>query len=145
MSNTALPTFLAQSGLFRSLIDQSPLMVLVFDPAGGCAFSSRARLAFGGRTPEQDQEWGWVETVHPEDKAFVSASVLDAIADRKPFTVEHRVFRGDGALRWISSQGVAWFSPGGEYQGHVAIAVDITDQRPSGAGGLEEPRFLRRL
>ncbi|HEX7797700.1 MAG TPA: PAS domain-containing protein [Vicinamibacterales bacterium] len=145
MSDTSLPAFLAQNGLFRSLIDQSALMVLVFDSSGGCLFSSRARLAFAGRTPEQDQEWGWVETVHPEDKAFVSAGVLDAIADRKPFTLEHRVWRGDGALRWMSTQGVPWFSPNTDYLGHVALCIDITDQRQVDAEGLEEPRFLRRL
>lgn len=145
MSDTGFPAFLAQNGLFRSLIDQSPLMVLILDPRGGCLFSSRARLAFTGRTMEQDQEWGWVETVHPEDKAFVSAGVLDAIADQKPFALEHRVFRGDAALRWVSSQGAPWFSPGGEYLGHVAVAVDITDQRQVDVRSLQEPRFLRRL
>jgi PAS domain S-box-containing protein len=145
MSDTALPAFMAQNGLFRSLIDQSPLMVLVFDSTGGCQFSSRARLTFTGRTSEQDQEWGWVETVHPEDKAFVSAGVLDAIADRKPFALEHRVWRGDGALRWMSTQGVPWFSPNADYLGHVALCIDITDQRQVDAGDLDEPRFLRRL
>src|SRR5215467_28274 len=138
MSDTDLPAVLAQNSLFRSLIDQSPLMVLVFDSIGGCLFSSRARLAFTGRTMEQDQEWGWVETVHPEDKAFVSAGVLDAIADQKPFALEHRVFRGDAALRWVSSQGAPWFSPGGEYLGHVAVAVDITDRRQVDVRSLEE-------
>jgi PAS domain S-box-containing protein len=86
-----------------------------------------------------------VETVHPEDKAFVSAAVLDAIADRRPFALEHRVWRGDGVLRWMSSQGVPWFSPTGDFLGHVAISIDITDQRQVDAETLEEPRFLRRL
>lgn len=145
MSDTRLLALLAQNGLFPSLIDQSPLMVVVLDPTGGCVYSSRGRLTFSGRTLEQDQEWGWVETLHPEDKAFVSAGVLDAISDRKPFTLEHRVFRGDGALRCMSGEGLPWFSTDGEYLGHVVIFVDITNQREVDVANLEEPRFLRRL
>ncbi len=145
MSDPAALDLLAQNGLFRSLIDQSPLMVLVFDASGGCLFSSRARLAFSGRTMAQEQGWGWVETVHPEDTSSISAAVLDAITSRKPFVLEHRVFRADGALRWISTQGIPWSAPSHEYLGHLAISVDVTDQRQADGGERVEPRALRRL
>jgi PAS domain S-box-containing protein len=145
MSDPAALDLLAPNGLFRTLIDQSPLMVLVFDAGGGCLFSSRARLAFSGRTMVQEQGWGWVETVHPEDTSSISAAVLDAITGRKPFVLEHRVFRADGALRWISTQGVPWSGPSHGYLGHVAISVDITDQRQVDGGERVEPQALRRL
>src|SRR5262245_50795959 len=145
MTDTALQAFLAEHALFQSLVDQSPLMLVVFDTDGGCLYSSRARLVFRGRTLEQERGSGWLESVYPDDQSAISACIRESVADRKPFAVEHRVFRADGVLRWISSQGLPWFSPDREYLGHVAIWVDITDQRQVDAGSREEPRALRRL
>jgi two-component system, NarL family, sensor histidine kinase UhpB len=146
MTDPALQAFLAENGLFQSLIDQSSLMVIVFDREGECVFSSRARLAFRGRTIEQDRGWGWLETVHPDDKSSVTAGVLEAIQHRSPFAIEHRAFRADGVCRRISSQGLPWFTPANKYLGHVALSVDITDQRDvDAAAPSDEPRALRRL
>src|SRR5262245_940386 len=145
MPDTALLDFLAQNGLFRSLIDQSPLMLIVYDPEGGCVFSSRAILAFRGRTMEQEQGWGWLETAHPDDKSTIASGVLDAIAQHKPFAFEYRVFRADGVCRCLSSQGLPWFTPDQVYLGHVAILIDVTDQRPVEVASREEPRALRRM
>jgi two-component system, NarL family, sensor histidine kinase UhpB len=146
MTDPALLAFLAQNGLFQSLIDQSPLMVSVLDADGACVFSSRARLTFRGRTMDQDRGWGWLDTVHPDDRDGLTAGIRDAVQHRRAFSLEHRVFRADGVCRWISKQGLPWSTPANEYIGHVAISVDITDQREvDAAAPSDEPRALRRL
>lgn len=145
MSAPALLEFLAQNDLFQRLIDQSPLMVLVLDAEGACVFSSRARLAFRGRTMDQERGRGWAETIHPDDRSSASIDVAAAIKSRRPFSLQHRVFRADGACRLISSQGLPWFTPDHVYLGHVAVSVDITDHGRGDDVVLEEPRWLRQL
>src|SRR5262245_3720289 len=134
MADLSLSSFLAETGLFRSLIDQSALMVMVLNNDGQCLFSSRAGLAFRGRTMEQELGLGWMDSLHPEDRFTASNGVLDAGREHRPFSLEHRVLRADGVYRWISSQGLPWFTPDAAYVGHVAVSVDITDRRPADAG-----------
>jgi PAS domain S-box-containing protein len=145
MTDAPFSAFLSQTGLFQGLIDQTPLMVLVLDQVGHCVFSSRAGLAFRGRTMEQEQGLGWMDSLHPDDRSSVSAAVHDGAWKQRPFSLKHRVLRADGVYRWISSQGLPWFTPEQIYVGHAAISVDITDQQPLDAGSPEEPRALRRL
>src|SRR6476619_142626 len=145
MSDAPFSAFLTQTGLFQSLIDQTPLMVLVLDQVGRRVFSSRAGLAFRGQTTEQELGLGWMESLHPDDRSPVSVAVRDAARKHIPFSLRHRVLRADGVYRWISSQGLPWFTPDQMYVGHAAISVDITDQQPLDAGSPEEPRALRRL
>ena len=145
MSEAPLSAVLTETGLFQSLIDQSPLMVLVLDQVGECVFSSRAGLAFRGRTIDQEQGLGWMDSLHPEDRPSVSAAVREAARKQRPFSLKHRVLRADGVYRWISTQGLPWFTPGQAYLGHAAISADITDQQPLDAGARVEPRALLRL
>jgi|KBSSwiStaDraftv2_1062776.scaffolds.fasta_scaffold21427_4 PAS domain S-box-containing protein len=145
MADPALLEVLAHHSLFRALVDQSPLMLLVLDDEGGCIYSSRARLVFRGRTLEQERGTGWTDTIHPSDRKTVVAEIMDAVAARRPFAVKHRAFRADGACRWISSQGLPWFTPEHVYVGHVTITADITDHGHLDVISREEPRALRRL
>src|SRR4029078_574155 len=145
MSEAPLSAVLTETGLFQSLIDQSPLMVLVLDQVGECVFSSRAGLAFRGRTIDQEQGRGWMDSLHPEDRPSVSAAVREAARKQRPFSLKHRVLRADGGYRWLCPQGLPWFTPGQTYLGHAAISADITDQETLDAGSPEEPRSLRWL
>src|SRR5690348_2517683 len=145
MSDHAFRDVLAQNGLFRGLLDQSPLMVLVLDKDGACVFSSRSRLVFAGRTFNQDQGIGWTDTIHPDDRVAVHADILDSITRQRPFALVYRTFRADGATRWVSGQGLPWFTADHTYLGSMSIIVDITDQKRFDDGTREEPRQLRRL
>ena len=145
MSGPPLSAFLAETSLFRSLIDQSPLMVMVLDNDAQCLFSSRAGLVFRGRTMDQEQGLGWMESLHPDDRFSASEAVLDAGREHRPFSLEHRILRADGVYRWIASQGLPWFTPDAAFLGHVAVSVDVTDRRPVDAGARVEPRALLRL
>ena len=145
MADPAVLEILARNGLLRSLIDQSPLMLLVLDPDGHCVFSSRAQLAFRGGTLDEERGRGWIDTIHPDDRTVVSAKVLEAIAGQKPFVSEYRIFRADGVCRQISLQGLPWFAPNDTYLGHIAVSTDVTHHTHGDDPGSEEPRWLRRL
>jgi len=70
----------------------------------------------------------WLDLVHPEDRGAVSAAVDAARTGGKSYTIEHRVVRPDGAIRWLRSVGY-WHRDEPQGQRMIGYAIDITEQR----------------
>ncbi|MGD8419982.1 MAG: diguanylate cyclase [Gammaproteobacteria bacterium] len=70
-----------------------------------------------------------VEDLHPEDYD----RVLEAYARHKEegddLNIEYRIYRSDGAIRWIREQGTAVRGPGGEPRQSIGVIQDITEQK----------------
>jgi PAS domain S-box-containing protein len=67
--------------------------------------------------------------IHPGDRARVQAAIDDAIARRAEFTLEFRILRPDGSVRWLRDRGRIV----GDGDGTPAVAtgavMDVTEQR----------------
>jgi PAS domain S-box-containing protein len=67
--------------------------------------------------------------IHPDDRARVQAAIDDAIARRAEFTLEFRILRPDGSIRWLRDRGRIV----GDGDGTPAVAtgavMDVTEQR----------------
>jgi PAS domain S-box-containing protein len=110
---------------FRILADTAPVMVWMSDPTGGVDYFSRSWLEFTGRPPEQEFGQGWLEGVHPDDRARVQQLDAEATAERQPLQLEYRLRRHDGQYRWVIDLGVPRFAPEGEFLGFIGSALDI--------------------
>lgn len=67
--------------------------------------------------------------VHRDDRERVSQAVTDARVNHKPYEVEFRVVRQDGAVRWVSATGSFYYSQTGKPERMLGMAVDITERR----------------
>jgi PAS domain S-box-containing protein len=67
--------------------------------------------------------------VHPEDRQQVSQAVADARKSHAPYAAEFRVVWPDGTLRWVSAKGEFEYSPKGEPERMLGMAVDITERK----------------
>jgi two-component sensor histidine kinase/GAF domain-containing protein len=65
----------------------------------------------------------------PEDVPLVLEAVQEAVAEKKPFQLEHRVRRVDGSEGWIFSRAVPVFGPDGEIVEWFGAASDITARK----------------
>ena len=75
---------------------------------------------------------GWLETyIHPDDRVFVMNAIRNAIRDKSPFELEHRIQRVDGSLGWTFSRAVPLFSQEGEIVEWFGAASDITARKQS--------------
>jgi PAS domain S-box-containing protein len=70
----------------------------------------------------------YLETIHPEDRGFVNATVNRAREERRPYAFEHRVQRPDGSVRIVSGRGRV-IVEGGEPVKMLGTAQDVTEQR----------------
>ncbi|WP_426061488.1 PAS domain-containing protein [Hymenobacter sp. B1770] len=113
---------------FRTMADAAPNQVWAVNPDSTIRYINRAFLDFVGlRTEQEYAATGWGPYLHPEELAQTQQALSQAIAERRPFVLEHRMRRHDGQYRWLLSQGAPSFLAGGELYGYVGSAIDITD------------------
>ncbi|HEX7237069.1 MAG TPA: PAS domain-containing protein [Gammaproteobacteria bacterium] len=115
-----------------------------WDPETGEAqWDARLRTLFGLGHDEPATRDALLEHVHPADRTRVERAVLDATSPggTRRYTVEFRVVRDDGDIRWISSAGFGVFD-GDRLVRLVGTARDVTERRRVEAALREsEQRF----
>ena len=67
--------------------------------------------------------------IHAADRPAVKAAIDDAIARRAEFTLEFRIVRPDGALRWLRDRGRIVVDDQGVPEFATGAVMDITDRR----------------
>ncbi|MFN8590554.1 MAG: ATP-binding protein [Thermomicrobiales bacterium] len=127
---------------FRTMADETPVIIWATDAAGSIEFVNRAYAAFFGASEEEIRGPNWQVLLHPDDADAYLDAFLTALRDGKPFHAEARVRRADGTWRWIESFGGPRFGPSGEPIGMVGSSPDITDRKVNEA---ERITFLDAL
>jgi PAS domain S-box-containing protein len=70
----------------------------------------------------------FASVIHPADREQVARSVADGVAAHRPFTLEYRIVRRDGQVRWVLERGQA--QQAGDGRGWLDGAIfDVTAQR----------------
>jgi two-component system, cell cycle sensor histidine kinase and response regulator CckA len=109
--------------------DAVPAMIWTTGPDGQTDFTNTQRLAFTGRPADQEAGWGWIEPVHPDDRAAVREARRLAVNERRDFTLEYRLRRADGEYRWVEDTAVPRPAAAGSFAGLVGVTLDVTDRR----------------
>ncbi|MEW6753786.1 MAG: chemotaxis protein CheB [Candidatus Latescibacterota bacterium] len=89
--------------------------------------------AFTGQTEEETQGWGWMEALHPDDRAQTAALWCAAVATRSPYRTEYRIRRADGEYRDFAVRGVPVAEPEGTIREWVGSCTDITERKRADA------------
>ena len=67
--------------------------------------------------------------VHPEDREPVERAVRETSRSSEDNSVDYRILRPDGAIRWFTSRGRAYFSSSGVPERLMGVTVDITERK----------------
>ncbi len=114
---------------FRSLADTAPVLIWLADTRNRGTYFNRPWLEFTGRTLDEELGYGWVESIHPDDRDRAASFCQSAFDRRQEFRMEFRLRRGDGEYRWVLDHGVPRRDARGEFLGYVGSCIDITDRR----------------
>ncbi|NRP74904.1 putative signaling protein [Ensifer psoraleae] len=125
----ALEALKESEARFRAIADDAPVMIWVTDENGSDDYHSRLWLETTGQTAEEAAGKGWLNAIHPDDRATVERAFLEAFNRRKPIRMEYRLKRADGGSAWISDIGQPRFAADGKFLGFVGIALDSTERR----------------
>jgi PAS domain S-box-containing protein len=104
-------------------------MIWMSGPDAMCTFFSRAWLEFRGRDLAQEAGNGWLEGIHPDDRAYCIETYLSSFTSRQAFRMQYRLQRAGGDYRWIEDTGAPRFEEDGVFAGFVGSAIDIHDRK----------------
>jgi PAS domain S-box-containing protein len=122
---------------FRLLADSAPLMVWMSGPDSGRTYFNRGWLDITGRLLTEELGEGWTASVHPGEREAIRESVREALAERRPFTIDYRLRRWDGEYRWVLDHGLPRVSDDGRFAGYIGSAIDITELKAAQEALLE--------
>jgi PAS domain S-box-containing protein len=67
--------------------------------------------------------------VHPADRDAIAKAVAEALRDRKPYSIEHRIIRKDGEVRHVREHADLIFDEQGRITAMFGTAQDITERK----------------
>ena len=93
----------------------------------------------------QNQGRSFNSIIYPEDRNLVVREVHKAIAKKKPYTIEYRIIRSDGAIAWVKDKGRGIFNRDDKLQWLDGIILDITERKQSEAALQQSETQLRLI
>jgi PAS domain S-box-containing protein len=118
---------------FRALVDASAQIVWVTDAEGMAKEDAVAWRRFTGQSVEEWAGFGWLDAIHPDDRAATQAAWQAAVAARRSFAAEYRVRHHSGAWRWMSVRAAPTYTDDGALRGWVGMNIDIDERRTAEA------------
>jgi two-component system CheB/CheR fusion protein len=130
---------------YRALVDASAQIVWTTDPTGAVVEDSPSWRAFTGQSHEQWKGFGWLDALHPDDRARVSEQWLRTVAARTPLEIEYRVRHVSGAWRWTVARVVPVLNADGSVREYVGMNTDITERKDAEEVRRETAAALQQL
>lgn len=121
---------------YRTFLTTIPAAVWTTDADGFMTRQNDSWSAYTGQTRDQYRGWGWIEAIHPEDRAAVDVIWRECVAQHHSYSTEYRLRRKDGQFRRVAARGAPVVSSDGTVREWVGICDDIHAQRQSESRNL---------
>ena len=92
-------------------------------------YFNKTWLMFTGRAIERELGKGWQESVPRPDLDRWREVVEAAVAQRDPYSIEYRLRRADGSLRWVVETGAPRLAADSTFAGYLGSCIDITTRK----------------
>lgn len=112
---------------YRALVEGLPQLTWSCLPGGQCDYLSPQWLAFTGQTLGEGLGSGWLEAIHPEDRAAMRRAWERSLASGSRLEVETRLRRGDGTYRYFRTRAVPAYDAEGVLVKWMGTSSDIHD------------------
>jgi PAS domain S-box-containing protein len=101
--------------------------------------------ALTGITVEEIRGWGWLNSLHPDDRDRTGVVWQAAVDAHSYYETEYRIRRRDGQYVWYQSRGVPVFEDDGSIREWVGCLIDIDDRKRATQQQVEAEKALRDL
>ncbi len=115
----------------EALITASAQIVWTTAPDGNVEEDSPSWRAFTGQTYDEWKGSGWLNAIHPSDRARTLEAWRGAVERRDKYDTEYRLQHVGGDYRWTSARGVPLIDADGNVTEWVGMNEDITDRKRS--------------
>jgi PAS domain S-box-containing protein len=111
------------------LTEGVPLLMWACRPSGECDYLSRQWLEYTGGTLDGQLGFGWLDALHPDDRAGTATAWQSAVEGRGEYDVEYRIRRHDGAYHWFAVRGIPLRDHTGAVVRWFGSCTDIDDRK----------------
>ena len=129
---------------YRALVRATSSLVWVAAADGQIADMPEWR-AYTGESVEQIKGWGWLNSLHPDDRERTAVVWQRAVEERSFYETDYRIRRNDGIYVWHQARGVPVLEADGSIREWVGICLDITRRRQTEEKRIEAETALRHL
>ncbi len=119
----------ASEARFRQLAESLPQLVWTCQADGPCDYLSRRWLEFTGVSEDRQLGFGWLEQIHPDDRAATVAAWEAAVASDSDFRAEFRIRRHDGEYRWFDTRAVRLRDASGRTVKWFGSNTDVSERK----------------
>lgn len=112
---------------YSEFIRAFPGLIVTMDMSGRVELFSSEILDYFGKTAKELRSWSTMDAVHPDDLPRVVDAFAESVATGKPYLIEHRCRRADGAYRWFQVRALAMRDEHDEITGWYVVLTDIDD------------------
>ncbi len=112
------------------------------DGAGAMVTDSPSWRAYTGQTVEEWLGDGWLNAVHPEDRALAERQWHDSVATRRTVNAEFRLRHHGKGWRWTNVRAVPLVGADGQVRKWVGMNIDIDARRTAEEALASQSRFL---
>ena len=116
---------------YQSLVLALAQVVWTTDPKGEFKGEQPSWTAYTGQVPEHFRGTGWLDAIHPDDRAETTVRWQRSISEGVPYEFEHRLRRHDGQYQYFSARAVPVFEADGSLREWAGIHTEITQRRPT--------------
>jgi PAS domain S-box-containing protein len=112
---------------------------------GSAEFFNQRWLDYTGLSAGQALDWGWKIAIHPDDLARMLETFQGAVDSGKPFEVEGRLRRRDGAFRWFLFRGNPVLDESGRVVKWYGTNTDLEERKCAEQALRSTEQSLRRI
>jgi PAS domain S-box-containing protein len=117
---------------YRALVEATATVVWTRSPESGRGEYDKVQAwwqELTGQTPEAQSGTGWLDFVHPDDRARATTAWVEAMMAGSAYDTEYRVRTRTGAYRHLLSRAVPVHEAGTVVHEWVGMMADITERK----------------
>lgn len=113
----------------RLLIESLAQALWETDAAGVVVADSPSWRAYTGQTLEELLGYGWLDAIHPDDRAYAERQWREAVAVLGLLNAEFRLRAPDGGWRWTNVRAAPLLDGDGRVEKWLGMNIDIDDRK----------------
>ena len=130
---------------FETLVGMSPAGIYMTDEAGRCTYVNQRWCEIAGLRAVDALGHLWEQTLHPDDRARVTAHWRQAMESGGVWEHTFRLLSPEGVVTWVLGQSRPLYNADNRIAGYAGIIIDITAQKKADRQLRESERRFARL
>ncbi|GGG33697.1 PAS domain-containing protein [Hymenobacter glacieicola] len=110
---------------FRTVVNLVPDLLWRSNAEGKTSWYNQRWYEYTGQTPAEAAAYGWVDVIHPDDRASSAQRYREAVLSGQPLQQEHRIRSAAGEYRWFQVQALSFHDEQSQVGDCFGAATDI--------------------